>query len=115
MCGKTIHRVGLKDAFVCFDTTSLAVATQSLLENKRIEDNYSQQALSQLLSDKLASAFSQREIRAKLGDLVSELSTPSPETMNVYMGIQGVSLSKRMKIGAFEFIPSKDYDSLGIN
>lgn len=34
--------------------------------------------------------------------------------MNVYMGIQGVSLSQRMKIGVFEFITAKDYDSLGI-
>jgi hypothetical protein len=116
ICSKTIHRVGLEDVFVCFDTTSLAVATQKLLENKGIEDNYSQQALAQLLADKLISAFSQKpeDIRAWLGKLVSELSNASPETMNVYMGIQGVSLAKRMKIGAFVFIPSKDYDSLGI-
>lgn len=115
-CGKTIHRVGLKDEFVCYDANSLDNATQSLLENKGIEDNYSQQALSQLLGDKLATAFSHKpkDIRAWLGNLVSELSNASPETMNVYMGIQGVSISQRMKIGVFEFIPAKDYDSLGI-
>ena len=40
ICSKTIHRVGLEDVFVCFDTTSLAVATQKLLENKGIEANF---------------------------------------------------------------------------
>lgn len=115
--GKTIQRIGLSDEFVTYDPTALVAATECLLENKTIGDNYSQQALSQLIATRLTAVFAKEpdQIRSRIGDLLSELSKKAPETMNVFMRIQGMSLSQRMKIGEFEFIPAKEYENIENN
>ena len=112
--GKTIRQIGTSGEFVVFDQSRLVAATESLLEDKTIGDKYSQHALSQLIASRLTTVFEKEpdQIQTRIDDLLSELSKAVPETMNVFMGIQGVSISQRMEIGEFEFIPAKDYEAI---
>ena len=49
-----------------------------------------------------------------IDELLRELYDNTSEEMRVYMSIHGVSVSERVKIGAFEFIPATDYKKLGL-
>ena len=99
---------------VFYEQKNLVAAIECLLEDKTIGANYSQHALSQLIATRLTAVFAKEpdQIQTRIDDLLSELSKAVPETMNVFMGIQGVSISRRMKIGEFEFIPAKDYEAI---
>jgi hypothetical protein len=101
---------------VFYEQKTLVAAIECLLEDKTIGANYSQHALSQLIATRLTAVFAKEpdQIRTRIDGLLSELSKKAPETMNVFMSIQGVSFSQRMKIGEFEFIPAKDFDRLGL-
>lgn len=114
LSGKSWHRIGMSNEFVVYDQSMLVEASACLLENKTIEDNYSQQALSQLIANRLTTVFAKEpeQIRSRIDSLLRELSNASPEIMNVFMSIQGVTLSRRMKIGAFEFLPAKEYEAI---
>ena len=99
---------------VFYEQKTLVAAIECLLEDKTIGANYSQHALSQLIATRLTAVFAKEpdQIRTRIDGLLSELSSASPETMNVFMSIQGVTFSERMKIGEFEFISSKDYEAI---
>ena len=112
MSNKAWQRVG--DGFVFYDQKALVAAIESFLENKTLGDKYSQHALSQLIAKRLTTVFAKEpdQIRPRIDHLINELSKGKPETLNVFMSIQGVSFSQRMKIGKFEFIPAKDYEAI---
>lgn len=101
---------------VFYEQKTLVAAIECLLEDKTIGANYSQHALSQLIATRLTAVFAKEpdQIRTRIDGLLSELSKKAPETMNVFMSIQGMSLLQRMKIGEFEFVPAKQFDKLGL-
>lgn len=114
MFKKAWQNVG--DGSVYYDQNTLVTAIECLLENKVLEDNYSQTALSSMIANRLTTVFAKEpdQIQTRIDLLIRELSNGKPETMNVFMSIQGVSFSQRMKIGEFEFIPAKEFDSLDL-
>ena len=101
---------------VFYAQDALNAAVDSLLQNKIVDDNYTHKALSDLVADRLGIVYiTFSEIFAeKIEALVDELVTKKPELMNVYMAIHGVSVQQRTRIGAFDFIPNKDYCNLGV-
>lgn len=101
---------------VFYAQDALNAAVDSLLQNKIVDDNYTHKALSDLVADRLGIVYiTFSEIfAAKIEALVDELITKKPELMNVYMAIHGVSVQQRTRIGAFDFIPNKDYCNLGV-
>lgn len=99
-----------------YDKATLNAVVQYFFKNNRIADNYTLGALESLIAERLITVFVEEpdKVRERVNDLLSELNNPMPVVMNVYMSIHGTSVSKRERIGEFEFIPAGDYDGLGI-
>ena len=118
MPGKTWRSVYIDGDFVTayYSDAALIEATRCLMRNKTIEDNYTQKALESLIADRLITVFVKEpnEIQTRIDGLLNELLTATSDVMNVYMGIHGVSVEQRVKLGEFEFIPAADYAKIGI-
>ena len=99
-----------------YDKATLNAVVQYFFKNNRIADNYTLGALESLIAERLITVFVEEpdKVRERVNDLLSELNNPMPVVMNVYMSIHGTSVSKRERIGEFEFILAGDYDGLGI-
>lgn len=116
--GKTWRKVSIDGRFVqaYYNEPLLIEVIQCLLKNKKVKNNYSQKALTSLVADRLITFFVRDPVNVKkhIDELLRELYDNTSEEMRVYMSIHGVSVSERVKIGAFEFIPATDYKKLGL-
>lgn len=116
--GKTWRQTLIDGGYVAvfYDTAALSVCSRYLMGNKRIGDNYAEQAIATLVADRLIVIHEKESdiVDARIEAFLQKLSRPVPEKMDVYMCIHGVAIPQRAKIGQFEFVPAGEYDSLGI-
>lgn len=101
---------------VYYAEDKLGVAVDCLLQNKAVDDNYTSKELASFIAERLGVDFisSANSPKEKVETLVDELVNKKPERMNVYMAIHGLAVQQRTSIGEFDFIPAKDYSSLGV-
>lgn len=101
---------------VYYDEDKLDVAVDCLLQNKAVDDNFTRKELASFIAERLGVDFisSANSPKEKVETLVDELVNKKPERMNVYMAIHGLAVQQRTSIGEFDFIPAKDYSSLGV-